>query len=224
MIFWSWNKVEWHLSPTLRGFLLSLARGWHCFLQGFFSRQDQPLVAPGLWGRAVWVSQPYYCSFVLGANQKREQTQASHHPVLLTVQKPEGGGRIAVIRSQKQLVQIAQEALLKLGKCQAFATASLFPSRCLMDNVRWLTRLIKHKCFQRGNTNLCGMPLVMAEVSFLLHRFSSLVLDFQSSIMCSGTRGQRTALPRDAAQGVCGPPISLTTEWYRPGYCCWGCT
>lgn len=219
MSFWSWNKVEWHSYSILWGFLPSL---------GFVSGQDQPLVAPGLQGSTVQVSQPYYCFFVLCAKQKYARTQTSHHPILLSVQRPEGGGRIVAIRSQKQLLQIAQEALLKLGKCRAFTTASFFPSHCLMDNARWLTRLIKHKCFQRGSKNLCGMQLrscmLMTEVSFQLHGFSSLALDFWSSIMCSGTRRQRTVLSGDALQSACGPPLSLTMEWYCLGYCCWGCT
>lgn len=227
MSFWSWNKVEWHPSLVPWGFLPSLARGWHCFLQGLFSGQDQPLVAPGLRGGSVWVSHPYYRFFVLGAKQKHARTQTSHHPILVAVQKPEGGGRTAVIRPQKQLLRIAQEALLRLGKCQAFATTSLFPSHCLMDNARWLTRLIKCKCFQTGKKNLCGMQswscMLMAEFSFQLHRFSSLALDFQSSTMCSRTQRQRTVLPRDALQSACGPPMSLTTEWCCLGYCCWGC-
>lgn len=58
---------------------------------------------------------------------KHARAQTSHQPILLTVQKPEGGGRIAVIRSQKQLVQIAQEALLKLGKCQPVCHHQLIP-------------------------------------------------------------------------------------------------
>lgn len=113
----------------------------------------------------------------------------------LTVQKPEGGGRTAVIRSQKQLVQIAQEALLKVGKCQEFAPPSSFPSHCLMDNAGWLSRLTKHKRFQRGNKNLCGLQvwscMLMAEVSFCLHGFSSLALNSWSSTVISGTRRQK---------------------------------
>lgn len=221
MSFWSQNKVEWDPFPTLWGFLPSIARAWHCFLQGFFSRQDQPLVAPWLRGRAVWTSQPYPCFFVLGAKQKHAWAQTSHHPILLTVQKPEGGGRRAVIRSQKQLVQIAQEALLKLGKCRAFATTSLFPSCCLMDNARWLTRLIKYKCFQRGNRNLCGLQvwscMLMAEVSFQLHRFSSLALDFQGSTMCSGTWRQKDgAVKRCCTKGLWSsyvPDYRMILSW-----------
>lgn len=146
-------------------------------------------------------------------SKKHARTQTSHHPILVAVQKPEGGGRTAVIRPQKQLLQIAQEALLTLGECQAFATTNLFPSHCLMDNARWLTRLIKCKCFQMSKKNLCGMQswscMLMAEFSFQLHRFASLALDFQSSTMCSRTQRQRTVLPRDALQKCLWSPHVL---------------
>lgn len=225
MSFWNQNKVEWHPSPTLWGFLPSLATGWHCFLRGFFSRQDQPLVAPGLGGRTVWVSQPLYCFFVLGAKQKHAQTNLPPSSFTHST-KTWRWGKNSSHQISEAVGPNLTRSFAQTWQVSGVRHHQLIP--LLMDNTRWLSRLIKYKCFQRGYKDLCGMPLwsymLMGEVSFQLHWFSSLVLDFQSCTMCSGTQGQMTELSRDAVQSVCGPPMSLIKEWHCLGYCCWGCT